>query len=119
MCKVDKIILGAKLHDARKAAGFSTDRVAELCDCAATTIRAMEGGARLPSVPMLVRLCNVLQISPNELLRNEFTFPLADFDQVEEERTRDLLLKLQRLPSEKRELVCDVLDTLLYKIETL
>lgn len=114
---MDKIIFGARLHDARKASGLSSDSVAELCDCAPAFIRAIESGAKLPSVPRLVELCNALTVTPNTLLGNEIRFPVGEYSEVDNERVRKVALRLQRLPMGKQELVCTVLETLISQIE--
>ena len=115
---MDKVIFGSRLHDARKTSGLSSDRVAEICDCAPAFIRAIESGAKLPSVPRLVDLCNALEVTPNTLLGNEIRFPVGNFSEVDNERVLKLALRLQRLSTRKQELVCTVLDTLINQLES-
>lgn len=114
---MDRVIFGARLHDARRSSGLSSDRVAELCHCAPAFIRAIESGVKLPSVPRLVELCNALEVTPNTLLGNEIVFPIGEYSEVNNERVRKLALRLQRLPSGKQELVCTVLEALISQIE--
>ena len=115
---MDKVIFGARLHDARKKSRLSSDRVAELCDCAPAFIRAIESGAKLPSVPRLVELCNALEVTPNTLLGHEICFPIGEYPEAENENIQKLALRLQKLPVNKQELVCAVLDTLISQIES-
>ena len=114
---MDKIIFGARIHDARKVSGLSSDHLAELCKCAPTFIRAIESGAKLPSVPRLVELCNALKVTPNSLLRNEIAFAVGDYSEIDNERVRRLALRLQKLPTKKQELAYAVLDTLLNQMD--
>ena len=115
---MDKIVLGAKLHDARRETKLSSDRVADLCDCAPTTIRAIEGGARLPSVPMMVNMCNVLKVTPNYLLCHELTFPVEKSDFLDTGLTEKLFLRLQSLPKNKFKLALGLVEDMLNRIQS-
>ena len=114
---MDRIIFGSRVHAARKQVGMTTERLAELCDCTPVSIRQIESGSRLPSIPKLVDLCNMLKVAPNELLGKELTFPIGQYDEMAEEGIQKLVIRMQMLPKEKRELVFAVLETLISQIE--
>ena len=113
---MDKIIFGARLHVARKAQKLSSNQVAELCNCAPAFIRAIESGAKLPSVPRLVELCNALKVTPNSLLGNELTFSITEQERCSSE-IEQLVLRLQRLSTKKQKLACCVMDSLIDQLD--
>ena len=43
----------------------------EMCSINATYLRQIEGGTKMPSLPVFIELCRVLQISPDYLLQDE------------------------------------------------
>ena len=54
----------------RKDRGFTADRLSELCHINATYLRQIEGGSKMPSLPVFIDICNALRISPDYLLRD-------------------------------------------------
>ena len=60
---MDKTAFGARVREFRRQAKLSSDALSELCDCTPVSIRQIESGARLPSVPKLVNLCNGLRVT--------------------------------------------------------
>lgn len=61
--------LGARLREARKAAGFTQEIAADELGVARTTLLAIEKGERRIQPPELVRLAGLYRRSVNELLR--------------------------------------------------
>ncbi len=68
--KMDAAALGIRIHEIRRKAGISSDRLAELCGVGAVHIRKIESGAKVPSIHLFVRICNALHISPEYLLQD-------------------------------------------------
>ena len=62
--------LGKRINMMRKDRGFTADRLSELCHINATYLRQIEGGSKMPSLPVFIDLCNALRISPDYLLRD-------------------------------------------------
>lgn len=62
--------LGAKIHEVRRMRHITSDKLAELCGVGPVHIRKIESGAKVPSIYLFVRICNVLHISPDYLLRD-------------------------------------------------
>ncbi|MBO6146315.1 MAG: helix-turn-helix transcriptional regulator [Lachnospiraceae bacterium] len=60
--------LGLKIRFYRKSAGMSQRVLAELIDVSTVYISQAETGRFVPSLPMFVKICNALEISPNDLL---------------------------------------------------
>ncbi len=62
--------LGKRINMARKDRGYTADMLSELCSINATYLRQIEGGAKVPSLPVFINICNALKISPDYLLRD-------------------------------------------------
>lgn len=85
---MDKKLLGKRINLARKDRGLTSEKLSELCDINATYLRQIEGGTKIPSLPMFVTLCRELEVSPSYLL--------ADLLEKEQTEEAELLSELQR-----------------------
>lgn len=65
---MDKKLLGRKLNMARKDCGLTSEKLSEACGLNATYLRQIEGGTKIPSLPVFVLLCQKLKVSPSYLL---------------------------------------------------
>lgn len=65
---MNKKAFGTRLRQAKKDRGLTSEKLSELCNINATYLRQIEGGTKIPSLPVFVSLCNVLGASPNSLL---------------------------------------------------
>ena len=63
--------LGKRINEVRKNRGFTSDRLSEKCSINATYLRQIEGGTKMPSLPVFIDICNALQISSDYLLQDE------------------------------------------------
>ena len=64
----------ANLKYYRKEKKISQEMLAELCDCATSTIGCIECGRQTPSFELLVKIAKALNITPADLfLRNAST----------------------------------------------
>ena len=63
--------LGKRINEVRKARGLTADKLSELCTINATYMRQIEGGAKMPSLPVFIDICNALHVSPDYLLQDE------------------------------------------------
>lgn len=68
---MDKKLLGKRINAARKDRGLTSEKLSELCDINATYLRQIESGAKLPSLPLFVCLCEKLRTSPSYLLADQ------------------------------------------------
>lgn len=66
---MDKKVLGKQINSVRKDRGLTADRVSELCNINATYLRQIEGGVKMPSLPVFISICNALKVSPDYLLQ--------------------------------------------------
>ena len=62
--------LGKRINMVRKDRKFTADRLSELCNVNATYLRQIEGGTKVPSLPVFINICNALKISPDYLLQD-------------------------------------------------
>lgn len=62
--------LGKRINRARKDLGITAEKLSERCNINATYLRQIEGGAKVPSLPVFIHICNALKISPDYLLRD-------------------------------------------------
>ena len=62
--------LGKRINLARKNRGLTAEQLSELCSINATYLRQIEGGAKIPSLPVFIDLCNALEVSPAYLLQD-------------------------------------------------
>lgn len=74
---MDTAGLGKRIHEVRRRAGMSSDKLAELCNVGAVHIRKIESGAKSPSMQLFTRICNALQISPHYLLQDSLNKTIA------------------------------------------
>jgi len=76
---VDREEFGRRLKKVRQEKRFSSEQLASLCKVNPVFIRQIETGARLPSLPVFVKLCNNLEVSPAYLLGNEVKIEVTGF----------------------------------------
>ncbi len=60
--------LGKRINMVKKDYGFTADTLSELYNINATYLRQIEGGTKIPSLPVFINICNVLKIPPDYLL---------------------------------------------------
>lgn len=65
--------LGKRINAVRKDRGLTSDNLSELCNINATYLRQIEGGTKMPSLPVFIDICKALRISPDYLLQDELT----------------------------------------------
>ena len=65
---MDKKLLGKRINLARKDIGLTSEKLSEMCNINATYLRQIESGAKMPSLPVFVSLCENLKVSPSYLL---------------------------------------------------
>ncbi|MBQ9227658.1 MAG: response regulator [Eubacterium sp.] len=61
--------LGLKIHKIREERGITTTQLAEQLGCALQTVYRWESGTRLPDIPTLMKIAQVLGVSLDELTR--------------------------------------------------
>jgi len=112
-----KTNFGKRVRLARQRARLTSDQLAEICNCTPVSIRQIESGVRLPSLPKLISLCNALEASPNDLLGPDLDFDAdekrnSEFHQLDDRLTR-IVFRVRRLSLDKGSFVCTVTETVL------
>ena len=64
----DPAVVGRRLRSIRKGLGFSGQKLADVAGLSAYTIFALELGRGLPNLYTVIRICEVLGITPNDLV---------------------------------------------------
>lgn len=102
MNSIDKLGNAIKLSRIKK--GFSQEKLAEILDVTPTHIKHMESGRRKPSVEILFKLANILDISLDSLIFDTFD----DRDSVIE----SIVIDLKKCERDKLNLIKDVIDVI-------
>lgn len=90
--------LGLKIREARKSCGLSQEKLSELAGISPNYLSRVEtNNGGIISLPTLVKISNVLQVSMDYLLSESLTLPDAD------------ILKLNALPEEDKRYVTAVI----------
>ena len=104
--KADNIRIGNQVKRAREAAGLTQEKFAERVSLAAKNVSAIERGAAGFSVPTLLRFCDVLGVSSDELL-----FGGEGSESVGNDAS-DIAKRLERLSPEQFEIAVAVINKL-------
>lgn len=104
--KADNIRIGNQVKRAREAAGLTQEKFAERVFLASKNVSAIERGAAGFSVPTLMRFCDVLGVSSDELLFGEDNSSSAGNDAT------DIARRLERLSPKQFEIAVSVINKL-------
>lgn len=102
---MNKKAFGKNLKYIRKSKNYTSEQLSELCNVNPVYIRQLESGAKSPSLDMLIKLCNALDVSPSYLLE-------ADLSRNELAERNNFTAKLEHLSADqikKLEIIIDVL----------
>ena len=61
---MDRKLLGKRINMARKDRGMTSERLSDACHTNATYLRQIEGGTKIPNLPVLVSPCEALPPCP-------------------------------------------------------
>lgn len=107
MKSLDKMALGKRLSIIRRAQNLTSEQLSELCGVDNTHIRHIESGNRLPSIGLLVRLCNSLHVSPYYFLQDCIELEENDIDKI-----KGLMELFPELSPQKASAVKDIIEIL-------
>lgn len=68
---MDRKVFGDKVRQARNAHKMTSESLAGICDVNPVFIRQIESGARMPSLPVFVKICSALGTSPEYFLMEQ------------------------------------------------
>ena len=108
---MDKKVFGKRLNKIRNEKKLTAEQLAEKADISVYFVREIEGGRKLPSMPVLISLINALDVPADVLLR--------DFvNKADTAVLNDLTKKLVGLPPEQLKMITDVVDSMLTNIKS-
>ena len=106
MISIDKI--GANVKKYRKLCSLSQAQLAELADISTVHMSHIETGSVMMSLDLLLKICDILHVTPNHLLLDETDLHL-DNNLMQE--------KIAGLTADERKFVFSVMDLLvLFKL---
>jgi transcriptional regulator with XRE-family HTH domain len=100
---MDKIAFSKKFNAIRKEKNITSQHLSDICELSPTHIRKMSCASNLPSLPVLVKLCNILDVTPNYLLSD--SLDIKNGDELED--------KLALLSPEQIKIVTSVVNSLI------
>lgn len=100
--------VGSKINQARKDLKMTGDVVAERVGINTTYLRQIEGGSKLPSLPVFVEICKVLNTSPNYLLAVDIDLNLDCYETLDK-----TISKVKCLSPRQIEMVCATVEAMI------
>ena len=100
---LDYQLIGKRLAACRKARGLKQRDVCEAADINDKYLSNIEHARSIPSLEVLLRLCQALDVTPNEILLNCYDAPQA-------QSARELAERILMLKPEQIQLLCDVTE---------
>ncbi len=97
--------IGAKFYTFRKAKGMTQAEVAEAAGLSDRTYADIERGGVNMRIETILRICNVLDITPNDVLTEESDVPMFD--------ENDIIKKLGECSPKERETALRILSVYL------
>ena len=68
-------LIGIRIKETRNQQGISAEELAELADLSSVYISYIENAKRKPSLESLIKICNALGITLDELLYGNLLYP--------------------------------------------
>ncbi len=103
--QVDYLLLGKRLAELRKKRGLTQERLAQSIDVTSIYISHIETCRSIPSLETVVKLCDALEVTPNELLLG---IGVCSSNYLSD----DILQKLEQCTPAERRLISGFLDLL-------
>ena len=97
------VLVGANIKREREKVGYTQDQFSELLSMEPKSLSSVERGVVGVSLTTLLKICEILHISPNVLL----------LEQSQKNNTDSIVSQLERLSPEQFGIVSDVITDLL------
>ncbi len=68
---MDRKEFGHRLQTARKSRKITAEKLAEMCGISVGAVAKIEGGKNVPRLELLLKMCNILEISPVYLMARD------------------------------------------------
>lgn len=95
-------LFGKKINDKRKACGLKTEELADKCGIEHGYMRQILSG-RIPSGQVILRLCEILELSPNYL-----------FGFAEENGDKEIMQALNQLSFKEKQVVLHLINSYIH-----
>ena len=66
----NKLAFGKRISKARNNMKLTQEEMADKCFISVSHVRSLESGAKSPSCTLIVTICNVLHVSPDDLFQD-------------------------------------------------
>ena len=100
---MDKVALGIRIRESRKNKKLTQEALAEIADIGVMYLGEIERGQKMPSLNILIKIIEALDVSADYLLRDEV-------DSGKEYVLDDITRKLLPLTPQQRKTASDILD---------
>ena len=90
--------MGRNIQAARELHGLKPEELAEACSMAPASLRQLESGAMIPSLDVLLSLCDTLDTTPNALLAGSYR----------DDAAQRAAMALELIPEHKMEILMDM-----------
>ena len=106
--------IGNNIQLARLKKGLTQEALAEKCNVSTKYISVLETGKSLGSIPLIIDICNVLEVTPNYIFNKalKFTNLNNEIDAIDS----NLLITYTKLKNENKKFVDDTIQHL-YKMQ--
>lgn len=111
MKDIDYRLVGRKIKERRQELGYSQEELAEKCSVSPSYIGHIERGSRKLSMPVAVRICDVLQVGLDRLF--------SDFIQSDDEIAGLICSAVHNATDEQRERFINAVRVLAEHIDKL
>ena len=95
--------LGDNIRRYRKAAGLTQEALAEIVDCSTGFIGQIEICKSIPSLETTLAIANALGVTVDQLIKKDSDVPELTY-------FKNVLVKLNDYPVDKRHFVCDMFE---------
>lgn len=101
---MNKLTMGDRVREARKKLGLTQDQLSERLDVTLTYVSEIERGLKMPSMPLFIKMIEILNVSADYLLRDTVSTRNLYGD-------KQLGSKLERLTPKQRVALEALIDT--------
>ncbi|MCI8640418.1 MAG: helix-turn-helix domain-containing protein [Clostridia bacterium] len=102
--------IGQNIQKARIKKGMTQEQLAEICGVSSNHISMLETGKSTGSIPLIIDICNNLDVSPNYIFENT----IKNFDDKIDVFPNDILITYLKLKEENKTFVSQTINHLYY-----
>ena len=102
--------IGYNIQKARGEKNITQEKLAEICEVSANQIGAVERGESAGSIPLIINICNCLDITPNYIFNNAINSLNNNIDILPNETA----VTYQNLQDENKKFVNDTINHLYF-----